>query len=76
MGHPGACLVAPLVLDGSTGSRTLRVGVTEHGRILDLSTASSAAAFLEKRGDGDRREGVLRIGNHILSSPLPEVDKA
>jgi hypothetical protein len=75
-GITGAQAKLPMVLDGSTGSRTLRVGVTEHGRILDLSTAKSAAAYLEKRGDGDRREGVLRIGDHILSSPLPDIDKA
>jgi hypothetical protein len=66
----------PLVADGSTGSRTMRVGVTEHQNVVDLTTSTSGGQFLEKRGDGDRREGVLRVANTVLQTPLPKLDSA
>jgi hypothetical protein len=66
----------PVVADGSTGSRTMRVGITEHQNVVDLTTSDSGGQFLVKRGGGDRREGVLRVANTVLTTPLPKLDSA
>jgi len=66
----------PVVADGSTGSRRVRVGITEHQNIVDLTTSNSGADFLVKRGGGDRREGVLRVAQTVLQTPLPKLDSA
>jgi hypothetical protein len=66
----------PVVADGSTGSRTMRIGITEHERIVDLTTSASGAQFLVNRGDGDRRTGVERVAQTVLKTPLPNLDSA
>jgi hypothetical protein len=66
----------PLVADGSTGSRTMRIGVTEHGRVLNLTSSKSGTAFLEKRGKGDKVQGALNVADNVLKTKLPNIDNA
>jgi hypothetical protein len=66
----------PLVADGSTGSRTMRVGVTEHGRVLNLTSSNSGTKFLEKRGKGDKVQGARNVAANVLNTKLPNIDSA
>jgi hypothetical protein len=65
----------PIVADGPTGGRRMRIGIPESQEgILDLTDSRSGGQWLEERGEGDRRQGVLRVADTVLSKPVPEVE--
>jgi hypothetical protein len=75
VGKRGSELHLPIVAEGPTGGRRMRIGVTEsHEDIVDLTDSHSGGQWLAERGDGSRREGVLRVAKTVLDSPIPEVE--
>jgi peptidoglycan hydrolase-like protein with peptidoglycan-binding domain len=74
-GRTGGDLHLPIVAEGSTGARRMRIGVTEsHESIVDLTTSNSGGQWLTERGDGDRRQGVLRVADTVLKARMPEIE--
>ena len=74
-GKTGGDLHLPIIAEGSTGSRRMRIGITEsHESIVDLTTSDSGGQWLTLRGEGDRRQGVLRVADTVLNSKMPEIE--
>jgi hypothetical protein len=74
-GKTAGDLHLPIVAEGPTGGRRMRIGITEsHESILDLTNSNSGGQWLAERGDGDRRQGVLRVANTVLAALMPEIE--
>lgn len=74
-GKTGADLHLPIVAEGFTATRRMRIGITEsHENIVDLTTSNSGGQWLTLRGNGDRRQGVLRVADTVLKARMPDIE--
>jgi hypothetical protein len=51
----------------------VRVGITESQRVVHLTTDPGPSQWLMDRGDGDLRQGELRVAETVLKAAVPEV---
>ena len=76
-GRRGADLNLPIVADSSIAGSVVgvRVGITESHRVVHLTTDAGGAQWLTERGDGDLRQGELRVADTVLNARMPEIEK-
>ena len=73
-GKTGGNIELPIIVEGPTGSRRLRIGISEHHHVVDLTTSNSGGQWLTLRGDGDRAEGVARVVATVLKAQVPDIE--
>ena len=74
-GKRGSDLRLPIVADSSVAGSVVgvRVGITESQRVVHLTTDPGPSQWLMDRGDGDLRQGELRVAETVLKAAVPEV---